>query len=184
MVIKPLSTRLIKPNFCFRLSHRRSTTVSLETRNRFVRYKPADSHSYLPHSHPQHVKKVNPVFLIVLDSSSDLCCDECPIFATKPRRCASSVREAVTSALWPTHENIALKRSIGKQRHKHRRRKKEKNQKVPFTVIYHPHDLIVKSSYETFLARVKHFQYHHCRDLMKTLIHVFDGLKQFQCKLF
>ena len=28
-----LSTRLIKPNFCFHLSHRRSTTVSLETRN-------------------------------------------------------------------------------------------------------------------------------------------------------
>ena len=33
MVIQPLSTRLIKPNFCFHLSHRRSTTVSLETRN-------------------------------------------------------------------------------------------------------------------------------------------------------
>ena len=32
-VIQPLSTRLIKPNFCFHLSHRRSTTVSLETRN-------------------------------------------------------------------------------------------------------------------------------------------------------
>ena len=31
MVIQPLSTRLIKPNFCFDLSHRRSTTVSLET---------------------------------------------------------------------------------------------------------------------------------------------------------
>ena len=26
MVIQPLSTRLIKPNFCFDLSHRRSTT--------------------------------------------------------------------------------------------------------------------------------------------------------------
>ena len=35
MVIQPLSTRLIKPNFCFDLSHRRSTTVSLETRNSF-----------------------------------------------------------------------------------------------------------------------------------------------------
>ena len=35
MVISPLSTRLIKPNFCFDLSHRRSTTVSLETRNSF-----------------------------------------------------------------------------------------------------------------------------------------------------
>ena len=35
MVIQPLSTRLIKPNFCFDLSHRRSTTVSLETRNLF-----------------------------------------------------------------------------------------------------------------------------------------------------
>ena len=33
MVIQPLSTHLIKPNFCFDLSHRRSTTVSLETRN-------------------------------------------------------------------------------------------------------------------------------------------------------
>ena len=33
MVIQPLSTRLIKPNFFFDLSHRRSTTVSLETRN-------------------------------------------------------------------------------------------------------------------------------------------------------
>ena len=31
--MQPLSTRLIKPNFCFDLSHRRSTTVSLETRN-------------------------------------------------------------------------------------------------------------------------------------------------------
>jgi len=30
---QPPSTRLIKPNFCFHLSHRRSTTVSLETRN-------------------------------------------------------------------------------------------------------------------------------------------------------
>ena len=36
MVIQPLSTRLIKPNFCFHLSHRRSTTVSLETRNSFI----------------------------------------------------------------------------------------------------------------------------------------------------
>ena len=35
MVIQPLSTRLIKPNFCSDLSHRRSTTVSLETRNSF-----------------------------------------------------------------------------------------------------------------------------------------------------
>ena len=33
MVIQPLSTRLIEPNFCFDLPHRRSTTVSLETRN-------------------------------------------------------------------------------------------------------------------------------------------------------
>ena len=33
VVIQPLSTRLIKPNFFFDLSHRRSTTVSLETRN-------------------------------------------------------------------------------------------------------------------------------------------------------
>ena len=29
-------SRLIKPNFCFDLSHRRSTTVSLETRNLFT----------------------------------------------------------------------------------------------------------------------------------------------------
>ena len=36
VVIQPLSTRLIKPNFCFDLSHRRSTTVSLETRNPFT----------------------------------------------------------------------------------------------------------------------------------------------------
>ena len=36
VVIQPLSTRLIKPNFCFDLSHRRSTTVSLETRNLFI----------------------------------------------------------------------------------------------------------------------------------------------------
>ena len=36
VVIQPLSTRLIKPNFCFDLSHRRSTTVSLETRNPYI----------------------------------------------------------------------------------------------------------------------------------------------------
>ena len=36
VVIQPLSTRLFKPNFCFDLSHRRSTTVFLETRNLFV----------------------------------------------------------------------------------------------------------------------------------------------------
>ena len=35
VVIQPLSTRLIKPNFCFDLSHQRSTTVSLETRSLF-----------------------------------------------------------------------------------------------------------------------------------------------------
>lgn len=62
--------------------------------------------------------------------------------------------------------------------------KKEKNQRIPFTVTSHPQNLIVESSYETLLARVKHFQYHHCRDLMNTLIHVSDGLKQFQCKQF
>ena len=33
LVIQPLLTRLIKANFCFHLFHRRSTTVSLETRN-------------------------------------------------------------------------------------------------------------------------------------------------------
>ena len=31
-----LSNELIKPNFCFDLSHRRSTTVSLETRNSYI----------------------------------------------------------------------------------------------------------------------------------------------------
>ena len=31
VVIQPSSTRLIKPKFCFHLSHRRSTTVSLQT---------------------------------------------------------------------------------------------------------------------------------------------------------
>ena len=36
VVIQPLSTRLIKPNFCLDLPHRRSTTVSLETRNPFT----------------------------------------------------------------------------------------------------------------------------------------------------
>jgi len=36
VVIQPLSTRLIKPNFCFDLSHRRSATISLETRNSFT----------------------------------------------------------------------------------------------------------------------------------------------------
>lgn len=30
---QPTSTRLIKPSFCFHLSHRRSTTVSLDTGN-------------------------------------------------------------------------------------------------------------------------------------------------------
>ena len=35
VVIQHLSTRLIKPNFCFDLPHRRSTTISLETRNLF-----------------------------------------------------------------------------------------------------------------------------------------------------
>ena len=35
VVIQPLSTRLLKPNFCFDLPHRRNTTVSLETRNPF-----------------------------------------------------------------------------------------------------------------------------------------------------
>ena len=33
VVIQPLSTRFIKPNFSFDLPHRRTTTVSLETRN-------------------------------------------------------------------------------------------------------------------------------------------------------
>ena len=36
VVIQPLSTRLIKPNFCFHLPLRPSTTVSLETRNPFT----------------------------------------------------------------------------------------------------------------------------------------------------
>ena len=36
VVIQPLSTCLIKPNFCFDLPHRRSTTVSLETRNPMI----------------------------------------------------------------------------------------------------------------------------------------------------
>ena len=40
MAIQPLSTRLIKPNFCFDLSHRRSTTVSLETRNSLPHFFP------------------------------------------------------------------------------------------------------------------------------------------------
>ena len=35
-VIQHLSTRLIKPNFCFDLPHRRSTIVSFETRNPFT----------------------------------------------------------------------------------------------------------------------------------------------------
>ena len=39
IIIQPLSTRLIKPNFCFDLSHRRSTTVSLETRNSIAIYR-------------------------------------------------------------------------------------------------------------------------------------------------
>ena len=35
MVIQPLSTHLIKPNFCFHLFQQCSTTVSLETRSPF-----------------------------------------------------------------------------------------------------------------------------------------------------
>ena len=37
VVIQPLSTCSIKPNICFDLSNRRSTTVSLETRNPILR---------------------------------------------------------------------------------------------------------------------------------------------------
>ena len=40
-----LSTRLMKPNFCFDLSHRRSTTVSLETRNLCNAYSPRKIHT-------------------------------------------------------------------------------------------------------------------------------------------
>ena len=40
VVIQSLSTRLIKPNFRFDLSHRRSTTISLETRNPFIFVQP------------------------------------------------------------------------------------------------------------------------------------------------
>ena len=36
VVIRPLSTRLIQPNFHVSLSHRRSTTLSLETKNLFT----------------------------------------------------------------------------------------------------------------------------------------------------
>jgi len=35
VVVRPLSACLMKPNFFFDLSHQRSTTVSLETRNPF-----------------------------------------------------------------------------------------------------------------------------------------------------
>ena len=41
VVIHPLSTRLMNQNFCFDLSYRRSTIVSLETRNSVV-----DRHNY------------------------------------------------------------------------------------------------------------------------------------------
>ena len=47
MVILPLSTRLIKSNFRFDLSHQRSTTVSLETRNSFTT-QPLRPRSFLP----------------------------------------------------------------------------------------------------------------------------------------
>ena len=40
MVTEPLSTRSIKPNSCFHLSHRRSTTVSLDTRTPFSKRYP------------------------------------------------------------------------------------------------------------------------------------------------
>ena len=60
VVIQPLSTRLIKPNFCFHLSNRRNTTVtvSLETRNLFS----VELHLLLTQVASRNFKKLKSLF--------------------------------------------------------------------------------------------------------------------------
>ena len=101
VVIKPLSTRLTKPNFCFDLSHRCSTAVSLETRNPSTAITPLNflwetrvtrKEIFLSHS----VSMVSPHFFHSPCPTTILC--SMTEFTNK----FMAVRRAVLSApLWP-----------------------------------------------------------------------------------
>ena len=54
-----LSTRLIKPKFCFDLSHRRSTTVSLETRNLYTLTGSTSRNTNWRHWHGTSIKGIS-----------------------------------------------------------------------------------------------------------------------------
>ena len=99
-----------------------------------VHYEPTDSHSYLLYSssHPSHVNFLDFDVYVVMT----------PIFPANQRRCASSLKNvAILSVVKAGHHRAqqfdrqsALRTS-----------QKDKNDRIPFTLTFHPHNHAVKS---------------------------------------
>ena len=83
-------------------------------------------------NHEQGREKLNPN---ILDSSASV--------VRTPTRCASLSTDVALRTLWPTQLKTALKRSIAKQRHKHRT-KREKDKRTHFILMYHLQPYAVK----------------------------------------
>ena len=66
-----------------------------------------------------------------------------PIFPANQRRCASSSKNVAILSLWSKRAIIAPNSLIDSQHYK--RQKKDKNDRVPFTLTFHPHNHAVKS---------------------------------------
>ena len=107
-----------------------------------VHYKPTDSHSYLLHSssHPSHVKNSIPFSQFL--RLRRLCSDDsdfsnkseemCHFF--KNRGCPDSVVNTAQHRAQQIDRQSALQTS-----------QKEKNERIPFTLTYHPHNLAAKN---------------------------------------
>ena len=66
-----------------------------------------------------------------------------PIFPENQRRCASSSKNVAILSLWSKRAIIAPNNLIDSQPYK--RHKKDKNDRISFTLTFHPHNHAVKS---------------------------------------
>ena len=66
-----------------------------------------------------------------------------PTFPENQRRCASSSKNVAILSLWPKRAIIPPNNLIDSQHYK--RHKKDRNDRIPFTLTFHPHNHAVKS---------------------------------------
>ena len=109
-----------------------------------MHYKSTDSHSYLLYScsHPSHVKNTIPSSQFL--RLRHLCCDDFDFALKSEEMCDFFHKRGCPASVVQARATIAPNNLIGSQHYK-RRSQKGNNDRIPFTLIFHPHNHAVKS---------------------------------------